>query len=521
MLAEAQKKLHQVFGYPAFRGGQGKVVASLLQGHDTLAIMPTGAGKSLCYQLPALLVDGITLVVSPLISLMKDQVDALLAHGIAATFINSSLKAAELRERLAGIENGRYKLVYVSPERLQAENFLEIARRVQVSLIAVDEAHCVSQWGHDFRPSYRKIPLFLAKLPRRPVVGAFTATATPEVKEDIIKLLHLQKPHVIVTGFDRKNLSFSVLREVDKDEFLLSYLTAHKKQSGIVYAATRDDVEKIALFLQENGLACGRYHAGMRKAERTASQEAFLRDEPPVMVATNAFGMGIDKANVRFVIHYSIPQNLEAYYQEAGRAGRDGETAECILLFHPRDKIVQQYLIEQTVYSSRRLRHELAKLQQVVDYCHTAKCLRRTLLDYFGDEEGGEGCGNCSNCRGEGEVLDVTVEAQKILSCVYRLQGRFGAAMVAQVLKGAGTKRIRRLRLDSVSTYGIMAEKSIAEIRGLIGFLIAEGCLRLTEGKYPLLKLGRNAAAVLKGQIKVLRPSGGGIVQEERYGRPG
>ncbi|NLZ93310.1 MAG: DNA helicase RecQ [Firmicutes bacterium] len=504
MLAEAHALLKRIFGYTSFRGGQEKVVESLLSQADTLAIMPTGAGKSLCYQIPALLFPGVTLVISPLIALMKDQVDALGELGIPATFINSSLRAAEIRQRLQDTVDGRYKLVYVAPERLQADSFAELIPALNISFIAVDEAHCVSQWGHDFRPSYRKIAAFISSLPRRPVIGAFTATATPEIKADIIKLLGLSLPQVYVTGFDRHNLSFSVLRGVNKQEFVLDYLQASSGRAGIIYAATRKDVDKLAEMLQKYKIPVSKYHAGMREAERAENQEAFLRDDLPVMVATNAFGMGIDKSNVRFVIHYSLPKNIEAYYQEAGRAGRDGEPGECILLYHPQDIILQKYLIEQTVYSPRRRQHEFSKLQAVADYCHTSKCLRQTLLAYFG-EESADNCGNCSNCRDDSETIDVTLEAQKVLSCVYRLQERYGATLVAQVLKGAKNKKIRQLKLDRLSTYALMPEHSLQEIRDFIGFLIAEGYLRPTEGRYPLVKLGPKAAAVIKGKQRVLR----------------
>lgn len=505
MLTEAQTILQKIFGYPSFRGGQAKVVESLLTRTDTLAIMPTGAGKSLCYQIPALLAEGVTLVISPLIALMKDQVDALGEHGVPATFINSSLKAAELRKRLQDIADGRYQLVYVAPERLAAEGFLELAVNLQISFLAVDEAHCVSQWGHDFRPSFRKIAPFINALPKRPVIGAFTATATPEIKQDIIELLGLVDPQVFVTGFDRQNLHFTVLRGENKQEFVLDYLQANRGKSGIIYAATRKDVDTLTKNLQEHGIAAGKYHAGMRDLERGENQEAFLRDDLLVMVATNAFGMGIDKSNVRFVIHYSIPKNIEAYYQEAGRAGRDGEPGECILLYHPQDVILQKYLIEQTVYSSRRRQNEFSKLQAVTDYCHTSHCLRQTLLEYFGEVDVHDNCDNCSNCKDDREVVDVTTEAQKVLSCVYRMQERYGANLVAQVLKGANNKRIREFRLDRLSTYGLMPKQTIQELRDFIGFLTAEGYLRLTEGKFPLVKLGRSAAAVIKGQQQVLR----------------
>jgi ATP-dependent DNA helicase RecQ len=505
MLAAAQTILQRVFGYPSFRGGQLKVIESLMTRADTVAIMPTGAGKSLCYQIPALLFDGVTLVISPLIALMKDQVDALGENGVPATFINSSLTAAELRRRLHDTAQGRYKLVYVAPERLTAAGFPELAAKIKISFLAVDEAHCVSQWGHDFRPSYRKIAPFINALPYRPVVGAFTATATPEIKQDIIKLLGLVEPQVFVTGFDRQNLYFSVLRGENKLEFVLDYLRANKGKSGIIYAATRKDVDMLAKKLQQYGLAVGKYHAGMPKVERLENQEAFLRDDLPVMVATNAFGMGIDKSNVRFVIHYSMPKNIEAYYQEAGRAGRDGEPGECILLYHPQDVILQKYLIEQTVYSPRRRLHEFSKLQVVADYCHTSRCLRQTLLEYFGEVDVPAHCGSCSNCNDDRKAVDVTLEAQKVISCVYRMRERYGANLVAQVLKGADNKKIRELKLDRLSTYGLLPKQTIQELRDFIGFLAAEGYLRLTEGKYPIVKLGVKAAAVLKGQQQVWR----------------
>lgn len=504
-LAEAKKVLKNTFGFQSFRGGQGKVIESLLGGSDTLAIMPTGSGKSLCYQVPALLFAGVTLVISPLVSLMKDQVDDLNELGISATFINSTLAAKEMRRRLEETAKGTYRLVYVAPERLESEGFLPLAQSIKTAFIAVDEAHCVSRWGHDFRPSYRRIAAFLKELPERPVVGAFTATATPEVKADIINLLGLKAPRIIVTGYDRPNLYFSVLRGVNKEDYILQYLAAKRENPGIIYTATRKETDKLAGYLQKHGLKCAKYHAGMRNAEREKNQEAFLRDDVTVMVATNAFGMGIDKSNVRFVIHYSIPGNIEAYYQEAGRAGRDGEPGECIVLYHPKDVLMQRYLIEKSVYSPKRKKNELNKLQALVNYCHTAKCLRKELLAYFGEEDTPENCGNCGNCRDEGETVDVTLDAQKVLSCAYRLKGRFGAAMLARVLKGAQNKRIRQLKLDRLSTYGLLADRSIEEIRDFIGFLTAEGYLHLTEGSYPLVKLGRKAAAVIKGREKVMR----------------
>lgn len=505
MLAEAQTVLHKVFGYLSFRGGQARVVESLLERYDTLAIMPTGAGKSICYQVPALLFDGVTLVVSPLIALMKDQVDALGELGVPATFINSSLRASEMRKRLEDAANGRYKLIYVAPERLEAEGFLVLAEAMQVSFMAIDEAHCVSQWGHDFRPSYRNIAPFIKKLPKRPVIGAFTATATPEIKEDITKLLGLTEHREVVTGFDRANLHFSVLRGENKLEFITDYLDTHRDNAGIIYCATRKDVDKLFDELRKRGTRCGKYHAGMKEGERAESQDAFLRDDRTVMVATNAFGMGIDKSNVRFVIHYSMPKNMEAYYQEAGRAGRDGEPGECILLYHAQDVLLQKFLIEQSVYSPKRRQNEFAKLKVVADYCHTSQCLRKTLLEYFCAEGGREDCGNCGNCRDDREAVDVTVAAQKVLSCVFRVKERFGAALVAEVLKGSKNKKIKQLKLDSLSTYGLMADRSLQDIREFIGFLAAEGFLAMTEGKYPTVKLGKRAAAVIKGTETVWR----------------
>ena len=498
MLAEARTVLEKVFGYPAFKGGQADVVESLLSANNTLAIMPTGAGKSLCYQLPALLFDGVTLVISPLIALMKDQVDALGELGVPATLINSSLKVGELRQRMQDAANGRYKLIYVAPERLEAEDFQQLVSNITISFVAVDEAHCVSQWGHDFRPSYRKIAPFVQSLPKAPLVGAFTATATPEIKLDIAKLLNMQNANTFVTGFNRDNLYFSVLRGENKKEFVLDYLAAHPTHSGIIYASTRKEVDNLHKALEQNGVACGRYHAGMREAERAESQEAFLRDDQLVMVATNAFGMGIDKSNVRFVVHYNMPKNMEAYYQEAGRAGRDGERGECILLFGSQDILLQKFLIEQTIYSPKRKSHEFAKLQVMTDYCHTSKCLRTYILNYFGENEAPTECANCVNCLDDREAMDITRQTQMVLSCVVRMKERFGTVMVAEVLKGSQNKKVKSFGLNQLSTYGLMADQTLQEIKDLIGFLTAEGYLCLTEGKYPLVNMGSRAAAVLR-----------------------
>jgi ATP-dependent DNA helicase RecQ len=514
MMKEAQAVLQKVFGYPAFKGGQVEVVQSLLSRQDTLAVMPTGAGKSICYQLPSLIFDGVTLVVSPLIALMKDQVDALGVLGVPSTYINSSLKAKEIRERMADVAQGRYKLIYVAPERLEADGFPELAAAMNVTFVAVDEAHCISQWGHDFRPSYRKIAPFIKSLPKRPLVGAFTATATPEIREDIANLLGLSDSNVFVTGFDRDNLYLSVLRGESKSAYILDYLAAHPGHPGIIYAATRKEVERIYVDLQKHHIPSSRYHAGMKEHERAVSQEAFLRDDLPVMVATNAFGMGIDKSNVRFVIHYNMPKNMEAYYQEAGRAGRDGERGECILLFGPQDILLQKFMIEQSVYSPVRKKNEFAKLQTMVDYCYTSRCLRKYILAYFGEIDAAGTCGNCLNCNDTRDASDVTREAQMVLSCVVRMKERYGTAMVADVLKGSKNKRIKQMGLERLSTYGLLKAMTAQDIKDFIGFLAAEGYLRLTEGEYPLVKLGRSAADVIRNGEKVWRKTAAKQVAE-------
>jgi ATP-dependent DNA helicase RecQ len=506
LLQKAEQLLKKYYGYPSFREGQARIVQCILAGNDTFAVMPTGAGKSICYQIPALMLQGITIVISPLISLMKDQVDALNNLGIAATFINSSIGIRETRSRLQRTRDGEYRLLYVAPERLEAETFLELVAVLPIAMVAIDEAHCVSQWGHDFRPSYRRIGPFIKQLARRPVVTAFTATATDEVKQDIVKLLGLRDPHLFITGFDRPNLSYTVVRGENKLNFILRYLADHPAQAGIIYAATRKEVERITDLLVRRGYAAGKYHAGMKDAERNEMQEAFIYDNLQVMVATNAFGMGIDKSNVRYIIHYNLPKNMEAYYQEAGRAGRDGDPGECILLFSAQDIILQKYLIEQSVYAPARQANEYKKLQLMADYAHTTRCLRRYILEYFGESDVPENCGNCSNCTGTYEMVEITIEAQKIFSCIKRMREQFGGALVAEVLKGSKNKRLRQFRLDALPTYGILAELTLDEIKDLINLLVADDYLRTTGGKYPVLKLHlEKVVPVLKNEAKVFR----------------
>ncbi|WP_019119838.1 DNA helicase RecQ [Brevibacillus massiliensis] len=502
MLHEAEKALQRYYGYQTFREGQKPVITSILRGKDTLAVMPTGGGKSICYQIPALLLPGVTLVISPLISLMKDQVDALHSVGIPATYINSSLDSREAAERISRARKGAFKLIYVAPERLETDSFCSLADHLPISLVAVDEAHCVSQWGHDFRPSYLAIAAFMEKLLARPIMAAFTATATPEVQADILERLALSAPEVFVTGFYRENLAFSVVKSGNKSGFVLKYLSAHPEQAGIIYAATRKEVDNLYAFLRKNGYAAGKYHAGMSDAERTASQEAFLFDEIRLIVATNAFGMGIDKSNVRFVIHYNLPKNMEAYFQEAGRAGRDGEPSECILLFAPQDVQIQKYLIEQSVEAADRKPLEYEKLQSMVGYCHTTRCLQQYMLQYFGEQDLLE-CGVCSNCSSEAVLTDMTTIAQKIFSCIRRMNERFGVKLVAQVLKGANTQKVRQFKFEQLSTYGIMAEYTEDQISGFIHLLIAEEYIRMTDSQYPVLSLLPKAFPVLSGEERV------------------
>lgn len=502
MLESALQLLKKYYGYSSFRKGQEEMVLSILQGNDSLGIMPTGSGKSICYQIPALMFEGMTLVVSPLISLIKDQVDVLKELGIAATFINSTITASEMERRLREIEQGLYKIIYIAPERLESERFLDVLRNINLSMLAVDEAHCVSQWGHDFRPSYMGIARAVRGLARRPVIAAFTATATDKVEADIVTQLRMNDAHIVKTGYARNNLAFAVVKGADKKEYLARYLREHKEQSGIIYAATRKEVDQCHQALVRAGIQAGKYHAGMSEEERAQNQELFLFDDIKVMVATNAFGMGIDKSNVRYVLHYNLPKNIEAYYQEAGRAGRDGEPGECVVLYSPQDIVTQKFLIEQSIMDEDRKASEYGNLSRMVEYCHTSGCLQKYIVRYFGDMDY-EDCGRCSNCRDDRELQDVTLEAQKIFSCVYRMGQRFGVLLTAKVLRGANDAKIRQFGFERLSTYGAMSGFKEKDIVGYINGLIADGYLQMSDSKYPVIILTAKAAEVLKGNSQV------------------
>ncbi|MBY7144811.1 DNA helicase RecQ [Virgibacillus sp. NKC19-3] len=499
MLVKEEKILQTYFGYETFRPGQKEAIDHILNLHNTLAVMPTGGGKSLCYQIPGLSLDGTAIIISPLISLMKDQVDALSSYGIPATYINSSLSVSEQQARLQDIAAKRYKFVYVAPERFESMHFVNTIKHIPLALVAFDEAHCISQWGHDFRPSYRSIVPNLKKLANIPVFVALTATATEEVISDIRDLLHIESNHVVNTGFERTNLSFHIAKGKDKSSYVRSFLEEHQHESGIIYTATRKQVEALHDQLTRRGFDVAKYHAGLSEEERKQAQAAFIYDEKSVMIATNAFGMGIDKSNVRFVIHYAMPMNIESYYQEAGRAGRDGEPSDCILLFSPQDIQLQKFLIEQSLMDEAAKQQEYRKLQAMINYCHTHSCLTAQILDYFNDTETTETCGRCSNCVERQEKTDITEEAQMILSCVKRMGERFGVGMTAKVLKGSRDKKIRDFRLDQISTYGILSAYTEKGLTEWIHFLIAEQLLATEEGKFPTLRLNQNSFDVLKG----------------------
>lgn len=498
-----EAKLKEIFGYESFRQGQKQIIEQVLQGKDTLGILPTGAGKSICYQLPALLQEGVTLVVSPLISLMKDQVDQLNIANIPATFINSTVDEQETYFRMQQIENGEVKILFVAPERFELESFNYFLQHLPIDLVAIDEAHCISQWGHDFRPSYVTFAKRLADLPTSPTLLALTATATPRVSADIQDLLQISEDNTVKTGFLRENLRFEVVKGKDKRDFLKSYLKEHADESGIIYANTRKEVEEVTEWLNRNNFPAKRYHAGLSELERQKNQEDFLYDEVPIMVATNAFGMGINKSNVRFVIHYGMPATIEAYYQEAGRAGRDGLDSDAILLFSPNDVRLRNFLIEQGEGSEQHKEQEYEKLRQMQAYTSSETCLQGYILQYFGDA--GEDCHKCSNCLDDRERTDVTLDAQKVMSCIIRMEQRFGKTAVAQVLVGSKNKNLARWNFEKLSTFGIMKGYSQKAVGELIDFLAGEGYLSVSAGKFPLLGVSERGIAVLQGREQVWR----------------
>lgn len=502
--------LKDYFGHDSFRDGQEQIVDALLDGRDTLCIMPTGAGKSMCYQIPALLFDGVTTVVSPLISLMKDQVGSLVQSGVPAAYINSSLSYPQFLRVLSNVEHGKYKIIYVAPERLLTDGFLDTCKKIKISMVAVDEAHCVSQWGQDFRPSYLKIISFVESLANRPIVGAFTATATNDVKEDIKKILRLENPFEITTGFDRPNLFFGVIKSSSKDEKLIDLIRERGDRSGIVYCATRKNVESVCELLCDNGFSAARYHAGLDEYERRKNQEDFVFDRKNIMVATNAFGMGIDKSNVTYVIHYNMPKNIESYYQEAGRAGRDGGEADCILLYSPKDVRLNRFMIENsegndelTIEENEQIRErDFERLKYMTFYSTTNDCLRGFILRYFGGEKKAY-CGKCSNCLSVHKLVDVTIDAQKIMSCIARTGQRYGKTVICDVLKGSKSEKILKAELNNQSTYGIMKEVTARHIFGTIDFL-AEKEYISSDNETEVLKLLPKSRDVLFGRERLV-----------------
>ena len=499
--------LHKYYGYTSFRKGQENIITSIINKEDVLAIMPTGGGKSICYQVPALCLEGITIVISPLISLMKDQVDALKTMGVKARLINSSLSNSEYSEVLEEIENDECKIIYIAPERLDSMEFVNIIRGKNISQVAIDEAHCVSQWGHDFRVSYKKIPYFINRLDKRPIVTAFTATASNEVREDIINILNLHNPAVYITGFDRENLSINIVKSSSKNKYTLDYVENHKNESGIIYASTRKEVETIYEGLLKRNYSVAKYHAGLSNEARKEYQENFINDDIKIMVATNAFGMGIDKPNIRWVLHYNMPQSIENYYQEIGRAGRDGEDSECVLLFSPGDVHTQKYLVEVGIENPERKRVQYKKLQQMVDLVYSNTCYRKNILNYFG-EIFLDDCNNCSNCLNEGEVVDKTLDAQKVISCIARMKRSFGATMIIDVLRGSKNKKVLDLGFDTLTTYGIMKNYSNEDLKTFINTLVSHGFLDVVEnigprGSFPTIKLNEQSLKVIRQEIKV------------------
>ena len=503
MKQHALRMLETYFGYTSFRPAQEAPIASLLRNEDVIGIMPTGAGKSICFQIPALCKAGLTIVFSPLISLMKDQVDGLLVQNIPAALINSTLTQAEFNKTMYEVRSGKIKLLYIAPERLGSNFFCNVLRALPIAQVIVDEAHCISEWGHDFRPSYRLIGEWLNSLPKRPIVGAFTATATKYVENDIKKLLGLDKANVYVTGFDRPNLSFSVIRTPKRMDYVVHYVRQHDNENGIIYCATRKDVDRVYENLTRAGIKVGHYHGGLSDEVRREMQNAYADDKLQVMVATNAFGMGIDKSNVRYVLHYQMPRNMESYYQEAGRAGRDGAPAECILLYSGQDVQVHKYLIEQSIETPERQEVELRKLQSMIDYCFCSNCLRKYMLNYFGESTVWTTCDNCSSCKGSGDKVNVTKEAKAIFRAIMGTDERYGASMITSIVRGERTDRIMRAGHDALPVFGLLSNVDEKSIKGLIQQFVASGYLRSSSGKYPVLSLTAGAEEVLGGHKEV------------------